>query len=291
MQRRRVLCWCVFGGSCCSLSNTTAAAAADAGIETATRPPLPLLSLPKQYRDGSEDAPRFKLKAAKDGTKDLVAETSTFVARIAPDGSVRFDDQPRKLSWKAAWLPAPVPPGTETLESFLSRKLKRLPPPRWDLKQPETKQPNSVIPRMPDDRPDPREECDQHPRPCHLGLKPQPLNATGKFDLTDELEFLRGRDPYRFEKARFLEETRELRVQLAVKLNAENLRTQQMKLPDTLRAIACDDSRTTEDRTAILEALQAEMDRDLADGRFAVEQIRAFRARWLDPRDGGSVCP
>jgi hypothetical protein len=254
------------------------------------RSPLPILVLPKQYRDRGEPA-GFTLKPAKDGSKDLIAETPTFVARIALDGGVRFEDHLRKLSLDPPWLPSPVRPGTETLEGYLSRKLKRLPPPPWENTQPQNRAPESVIPRMSDYRPDPRDDCDQYPRPCHLGLKPLPLNLTGKFDLTDELELLRGKDPYRFEKARFLAETRELRIQLAVKRHAENLRAQQLKLPDTLRAIACDESRTMEDRKAILEALQSETDHELFEGRFAIDQIRAFLKRWLEPSDAGVVCP
>jgi hypothetical protein len=118
-----------------------------------------------------------------------------------------------------------------------------------------------------------------------------PFYVSGKFDLTDELERLGGQDPYRFEKERFLAETRELRIQLAVKRYAENLRAQLLKLPDIVLAIACDESRTTEDRKAILEALQSEMDSELFEGRFAVDQIRAFLRRWLEPHDGGVVCP
>jgi len=281
---------------CCGLLGTGwlfcsgTSVAADAGVGGERGSPLPLLSLPKQYRDRGEPA-SFTLKPAKDGSKDLIAETPTFVARIAPDGGVRFEDHLRKLSLDPAWRPFPVRPGTETLESYLSRKLKRLPPPPWEDKQPQNRAPESVIPRMSEYRADPRDECDQHLRPCHLDLKPQPLNMTGKFDLTDELERLRGKDPYRFEKARFLAETRELRIQMAVKSHAENLRAQQLKLPDTLRSIACDESRATEERKAILEALQSEMDSELFEGKFAVDQIRAFLKHWLEPRDGGVVCP
>src|ERR1039458_1116754 len=66
--------------------------AADAGVGGERRSPLPLLSLPKQYRDRGEPA-SFTLQPAKDGSKDLIAETPTFVARIAPDGGVRLEGQ------------------------------------------------------------------------------------------------------------------------------------------------------------------------------------------------------
>ena len=116
------------------------------------------------------------------------------------------------------------------------------------------------------------------------------LNTTGKFDLTDALGRLHGEDPYRDEKARFLAETWELRIQMAVQSSLENMRTEQANLPKHLRAIACNDGRPKEDRKAILEALQSEMDNGLAEGKRASEQVRAFLTDWLGPRDGGALC-
>jgi hypothetical protein len=271
--------------------------AADAGpaandplraTSTSRRPPLPITTLPKHYRDGSEGGPGFVLKPANDGSKDLIAETPTFTARVSPDGSVRFKDQPAKLSLKPPWLPTPPRPGTQTLEGLLRRKLKVLPKPASGTSQQEYREPESVIPSPSPFHADIKgSEC-RHPSPCHLDLKPMLLNATGKFDLTDALSRLRGRDPHRLEKARFLEQTRELRIRMAVQAHAENLRTQMMKLPDLLRAIACDEGREIAERRAIIETLKNEMDTTLDVGRFAAEQVRAFVARWQ--RDGDAVC-
>jgi hypothetical protein len=271
--------------------------AADAGTtanqplgETSTRrrPPLPILTLPKHYRDGSEGGAGFVLKPANDGSKDLITETPTFTARVSPDGSVRFQDQPAKLSLKPPWLPAPPRPGTQTLEGLLRRKLKVLPKAEPGTRQPEYSQPEAVIPSPSPFHADIKSSECRHPSPCHLALKPLILNVTGKFDITDTLLRLRGQDPYRQEKARFLEQTRVLRIRLAVQTHAENLRTQMMKLPDLLRAVACDEGREIAERRAIIEALKSEMDTTLDVGRFAVEQVRAFVARWQ--RDGDAVC-
>jgi hypothetical protein len=271
---------------------SSAGTAADAGAASERSSARPLLVLPKSYRDNADRAPRYTLKPAKDGSNDLIAETPSFVARIAPDGGVRFEDSPRKLSLRPPWLPMPVRPGTVTLESYLSTKLKRnLPKPEWRANEPETREQGSVIPQRSPDRPDPGEECRQHPQPCHLGLQPMLLNTTGKFDLTDALGRVHGEDPYRDEKARFLAETRELRIQMAVRSHLENVRTEQANLPKSLRAIACDDSRPKGERKAIIEALQSEMDTGLAEGKRAAGQVRAFLRDWLEPPDGGAVCP
>jgi hypothetical protein len=266
------------------------------GKETATpagkhRPPLPLFVLPKRYLDESPPGKSFTLVPAKDGSKDLVAETPEFTARVAPNGDVRFEDHPAKLSLRPP-LPEPVRPGTPTIESVLRGRLKILPSSadRGFEDRPEYRPHDSVIPTPSPYHPDVREEC-QHPRPCHLDLKPLYFNAGGKFDLTDTLERLRGREPNRYEKARFLALTRELRIQMAVQAHAERLRLALVALPDTLRAIACDEGRPVAERKAILEALQDEMDASLEQGRTSAVQIRAFLARWQEHRDGGAVCP
>jgi hypothetical protein len=275
-----------------SLTFASPALAADAGPDVERpRPLLPILVLPKSYVDEGPSGKSFTLMPAKDGSKDLVAETPGFTARVAPNGDVRFEDHLVKLSLRPP-LPEPVPAGTPTLESTLRGRLKLLPAtaPRPFETRPEQPPPSSVIPTPSRYRPDVREEC-EHPRPCHLEMKPLYFNAGGKFDLTDILQRLGGRDPNRYEKARFLAETRELRMQMAVRAHAENLRMAHIQLPDTLRAIACDEGRTVAERKAILEALRDEMDTSSEQGKTSAVQIGAFLARWQEHRDGGTVCP
>jgi hypothetical protein len=64
-----------------------------------------------------------------------------------------------------------------------------------------------------------------------------------------------------------------------------------IRLPDTLRAIACDEGRTVSERKATLEALRDEMDTSAEQGKTSAVQTQAFLARWQEHRDGGSVCP
>ena len=280
---RTVLCLACL----CLLSRP--AAAADAGMPSGGATPRPLLLLPLKPKPGpGTNPPPYTLKPAKDGSGDLVAEAPAFTARIAPDGTVRFEDHPRSLSLRPPWLPAPMPAATPTLEGLIREKLKigraHLPAPT-DSERPRPL--DSIIPQASPYRPG--IEC-VYPMPCYLGLRPKPLNATGKFDLTDELEWLHGRDPQRFEKARFLAETRELRIQLAVRANKERLVEQRDRLPDILHAIACNDNQPIAERRNILEALLNEMDSEMTEGRNAIEQIHAFLSRWLE-RDGGIPCP
>ena len=63
--------------------------AAEAGADTqAPAQAPPLIQPPAPQRVGEPQ--RIELKDAKDGTGDLLYETSGFTARIAPDGSVAF---------------------------------------------------------------------------------------------------------------------------------------------------------------------------------------------------------
>ena len=260
----------------------------DAGVPSGSATPRPLL-LPLEYKPGpGMDSPPYTLKPAKDGSGDFIAEAPAFTAHIAPDGAVRFEDHPRKLSLRPPWLPAPTPAGTPTIEGLIREKLKVGPAQLAPLADSERPRPlDSIIPQASPYRPG--VEC-VYPMPCYLGLRPMPLNATGKFDLTDELERQHGHDPQRHEKARFLAETRELRIQLAVRANTERLVEQRERLPDILRAVACDNTRPIAERKTILEALQNEMNGEMPEGRSAIEQIRAFLSRWLE-RDGGCLCP
>jgi hypothetical protein len=247
-----------------------------------------LLLLPLKYKSGPvTDPPPYALKPAKDGSGDLVAEVPAFTARIAPDGTVRFEDHPRNLSLRPPWLPAPTPAGTPTLEGLIREKLKVGPVQLAVPADSERPRPlDSIIPQASPYRPG--IVC-VYPMPCYLGLRPMPLNTTGNFDLADELERQHGRDPQRQEKARFLAETRELRIQFAVRANKERLVEQWNRLPDILHAIACNNDRPVAERKNILEALLNEMNSEMTEGRNAIEQIRAFLSRWLE-RDGGAGC-
>jgi hypothetical protein len=97
-------------------------------------------------------------------------------------------------------------------------------------------------------------------------------------------------DPYRYEKARFLEATSKLRGGLAARALADNVRRAKAELPAKLEAIACDPSRSVRERRATIEALRDEI---AGDAPEALEAAAAI-TRFLDERfdgDRAARCP
>ena len=189
---------------------------------------------------------RIELKDAKDGTGDLLYETSGFTARIAPDGSVAFKDKRVSGLTQLPWLPMQAPMAVPSLQASLkicSRGAARRAPPPSDLDQglapPETKQ---VIPEVSRYLADPREGC-RAPCTNFMDLV-LPVQVLGRFDVSDELTRFSGQDPSRFQKATFLAATRDRRLQMAVKMHAANIRRADAELPI---AVAGDRVRHTPD--------------------------------------------
>jgi hypothetical protein len=228
------------------------------------------------------------LRPAGDGSGDLVYEGSSLRARVAPDGSVSFDAK-RVTNWTSLpWLPMRVQFGVPSLQSSLKMFLKGKPPPAAPERDergppPETTQ---VIPLVSSYRPDPREDC----RTCKFDARLLVGNATGRFDVTDELSRMNGNDPLRLEKARFLAGTREARMKMAAKAHADNIRRAASELPARLQAIACDARLFAAERRAILVALRDEMNTS-ADGRQAAARISDFITRFDRPDAGVIDCP
>ena len=217
------------------------------------------------------------LRPASDGSGDLVYDGRGIRARVAPDGSVRFDDKRVTNLNPMAWLPMRVQFGVPSLQSSVNMFLKGKPapaPPKGDDRgpPPETTQ---VIPLVSSYRPDPREDC----RTCTFDVRPLVMNATGRFDLTDELSRMKGNDPRRLEKATFLTATRETRAKMAAKTHADNIRRAASELPARLKAIACDGQLSAAEKRAILTALRDEMNTS-AEGRDAAARIGDFLARF-----------
>lgn len=229
------------------------------------------------------------LRPARDGSGDLVYEGKGIRARIAPDGSVRFDDKRLTGLNPLAWLPMGAQLAVPSLQSSLKMFLRGKPaPPAPERDErgpsPETTQ---VIPLVSRYLADPREGC----RTCTFEGQPMVLNSiTGRFDLTDELLRLNGQDPNRLEKARFLAVTHDVRIKMAAKAHADNIRRAVSELPARLQAIACDARLSTAEKRAILGALRDEMNTS-ADGREAAARISDFVTRF-DRRDAGVIdCP
>jgi hypothetical protein len=223
---------------------------------------------------------RYDLRPAKDGSGDLVYESKPFTARVAPDGTVSFKDhRVSDFTWRPPWLPVPVHNGITSVADTVGSLVERRKPPK-----PETgTEPDEsflVIPKVSRYRPDPREDC----RGCDLPPLIIAASASGKYDLTEDLQRFSGHDPHRMQKARFLAATRDARIKMAVKANAERVREAAADLVPTVRAIADDERRTPTERRAILEALRDEMDQTTPEGRTAAATIERFLApRPADP--------
>ena len=255
---------------------------AEAGAAPA---PVPALLRPPTHRRYEERPPRIDLKAAKDGSGDLLYEATSFSARIAPDGTVTFKDK-RITDFKlfTGLLPKRIQLGVPSLQCsmglFIKGMVRRAAPPSEldrGLPPPET---TKLIPDVSRYRPDPREGC----RGCPV-FDTLPFNAAGRWDLTDEIDRFSGKDPNRYQKAVFLAATRDRRTEMAVKALAVNIRRAAAELPARLQAVACDERLPHGERRAILAALAHEMDAATPEGTAAAVAITAFLARF----DAGAV--
>jgi hypothetical protein len=267
-----------------------AAAAGDPGAGVAPRPSLlaPIGSKPTAV-------PVHDYELHRDRSGDLVYEATGFTARIAHDGTVSFHDKHLTLTLlpfipRARGPRAPTP-SVPSLETIVRNRGKVPPPPAPDVVEESSIAYGArlPVPFVTPYRPDPREACG-FPDPCFFDARVLFISANGTFDVTDELMRLSGQDPYRFAKARFLAGTRDLRVRLAARAHAEDVRRSLVDLPGRLAAIACDDRRSIAERRAILEALRAELDAGSAESRDADATIARFLAT-LDRADGGVACP
>lgn len=254
----------------------TLSANVDAGVaptDSSSRGPLP----------PSAD---YELRRGKGGTGDLIYDATGFTARVARDGSVTFRD--KHLTVSLALLPhlgrGAVPSGVPSLESILrGHGAKRAEATPVSAQEQSALYGSRLpIPTVTPYRPDPREAC-QYPQPCFFNASLLPLSIKGGFDLTDELMRLGGQDPYRYAKAQFLAGTREMRIRMAARAHADDLRNSVTGLPAELDAIACDGRLTISERRAIIEALGAELDAATSEGRAAQAEIARFLARFPQP--------
>ena len=247
--------------------------------------PRLLAPLPPPRPERGEE---YVLNPAGDGSGDLIYDGSRFRARVAADGSVTFDDKRVTALSGLGWLPAPAQFGVPSLQLSLKMLLKGKSPPRPpepddSRPPPETTQ---VIPEVTRYRPDPREGC----RTCGFEVRPVLVNAVGRFDLTDELVRMNGKDPLRYEKARFLVATREARFKMAAKAHADNIRRAKSELPLRLHAIACAPELSVAEKRGILMALRDEMN-TTTEGIEAAARIREFLIRFDAAAGSGVTCP
>jgi hypothetical protein len=267
-----------------TLALALSAAEPDAGVPAApARAAVPSLIAPPRKSAPPADRP-YELRRAKDGSGDLVYDAPGFTARIARDGTPRFVDKHFSLiaPWSAL-APSPPPRGQSSLQGLFVDLLARRPPRHGQPREADpAPEPVPLVPPLATYRPDPREAC-TYPRPCFFEAAIVLVGATGAADLTDELMRLAHQDPYRYEKARFLEATSKLRGGLAARALAENVRRAKAELPATLERLACDGARSVRERRATIEALRDEMAGDTPEARDAAATI----ARFLEARFDG----
>jgi hypothetical protein len=264
---------------------------------SAPRPPPSLLAIPPRLDTaGHEPGPDdYRLRRAQDGSGDLLYDASGFSARVARDGMVSFHDHHGSVISLLPFLPGPAPAGVPTLQSTLRDlgKKRRAEPRGASPRDPapdETRDPSTTVSRY---RPDPREAC-QYPLPCFFDAPVVQLGGRFKFDITDELIRLAGQDPYRYDKARFLAATREMRTRMAGRAHAEDLARSGGELPARLRTIACDPRRQPAERRAIIEQLRAELDVATPEGRAHAAEITGFLEALAHPDAGADLglrCP
>jgi len=246
-------------------------------------------------------AEAYELRRAQDGSGDLLYRALWFDARIHRDGSVRFTD--RHFSFRfLPWLPYRTNARTPTIQSLLRGALDKTAPgpgaatgasgPNGAAGATRAYDPApAYVPAISPFRPDPNEGC-RYPKPCFFDAPVLLVSVAGTFDVTDELIRFAGQDPYRYEKARFMKGTGELRSRLAARAHADDLREASDQLPRHLEDIAANPELTTAERRATIEALGREMDSATPEGRKARAVIDAFlRARFSAAPAAGPAAP
>jgi hypothetical protein len=209
--------------------------------------------------------PRYQLRARPDGGFEY--NDSRFKAVIARDGRVSFDDH--KVSGKFRVIPLlpPMghPPGTPTLESTLVDLLRRRPVAR-PVREPE-------VPPRPHPA-GPLTEADRRGMEEYYYAVPV-VAVIGNTDLTDMYYRMLGEDPYRYEKARFLSSTYEMRIKLAAESQVQDMRLALHDLPGRLEKLWADTTHPLAARRLIICMLWSELHRD-ARGREATAVINHF---------------
>ena len=230
--------------------------------QDAGQPPRPSF-LPTPTAVSQE--PRYRLRPTRDGGYDY--EDTRFKARIAPDGRVSFADKRINNKWSPLPLmPQGNPPGTPTLESTLRDLLRRRKaPPRPEAPPPIPERPHPAGPLT---------EADRRGMEEYYKVVPV-VAAIGTADLTDEYYRMLGEDPYRYEKARFLSSTFEMRLQMAAQAQVHDLRRSLHDLPVRLERLWKDPSHPPSARRLIMCALFDEL-RHAEKGREARNVIETF---------------
>ncbi|HVR61095.1 MAG TPA: hypothetical protein VMU50_04305 [Polyangia bacterium] len=255
----------------------------------AARPVSPaLLRAPQSPTAGSGEpsAEQYQLLRASDGSGELTYEASGFTARVARDGGVTFRDRHTSGLLFVPIKPGPPPAGVPTLEGLIrgrGKKPKDAGKPA-DRRDDDGRPPATTVSGY---RPDPREAC-TYPRPCFWDAAAILVGLSAGVDANDLIMRIGHRDPYRYQKARFLAATQPMRVRMAGRAHAEDIQRSADELPRRLSEIACDDHLTVPERRGIITALGEEMDTS-AETERSREEIRRALRRLDAGADGGAV--
>lgn len=210
-----------------------------------------------------EDAARYRLRRSGDG---YVWENDKFEAHVARDGIVTFSDKRASASasafsfrfagtgqrrWERPGVAKPTVP-----EPVLR--------PSWAL--PSQSRSESAIPWD--------EVCP--PRvPCYLPPASSMVEASGTFDLTDEMLAGLSQGLHRQDKARFLSATFEFRIRMATQAHKTDLAHAQDVLPGRLETLWNDSRYSAYERRRILYELWSELD-ETSEGERARSVIVKF---------------
>jgi hypothetical protein len=255
----------------------------DAKVPTpgpAARPPSLLAPIVAGKR---EQPVRYDLRPVPGGGYQF--DDPRFSAAVARDGRVTFSDHHVGKNWKLLpFMLEPHPPGTQTLEGsvrkLLGEKQRPRPPSPDDLPPPKHDPVAKLeVPASENDR----KWAAEHP------VLPVMLAGT-TLDLTDEYYRLMGEDPYRREKARFLAATFDVRLAMAARAEAADLRSATAALPDRLAQIWGDRSQPPAARRRVICALWVELRRD-GKGSEAGDIITMFVRTRLPAGSGDAYSP
>jgi hypothetical protein len=198
-------------------------------------------------------APRYELRPVPGGGYEF--DDPRFSAQVARDGRVTFSDHHLSRGLRLIpFIPEPHPPGTQTLEGTVRKLLGERPRNVDPPPAPEPKVDPVASPELP------KTEAERKWRAEYPYLTVAMANST--LDLTDEYYRMLGEDPYRREKARFLAATFDMRLKLAARAEAAELRSEVANLSDRLAQIWADRTQPPAARRRVVCALWAELARD-----------------------------
>jgi hypothetical protein len=201
-----------------------------------------------------------------------VYENDKFEARVASDGTVSFKDKRGGAS--------PFTPLSWIGKTRAQQRQQR--PDPFDRDPAAYRRTPWIAPPGPSEYPRsmPQEEICPPGSSCSGVPASTAVQVSGRFDLTDELMRALGKDPYAYDKARFLSATFEFRMKLAIEERKRLMKKALDDLPRHLEDLWADTRYSPRERRRILFELWYEMDRT-PDGDRAAKTIDAFIRRLL----------